>query len=66
MPTDHRARLATIKRFDQLIAYLRDEMGWPIDNGKDFEELTFEYTAEELGIDAKNAGKRPTNAVLRG
>ena len=22
MPTDHRARLATIKRFDQLIAYL--------------------------------------------
>ena len=30
MPTDHRAKLATIKRFDQLIAYLRDEMGWPI------------------------------------
>ena len=30
MPTDHRAELAKIKRFDQLIAYLRDEMGWPI------------------------------------
>ena len=30
MPTDHRAALAKIKRFDQLIAYLRDEMGWPI------------------------------------
>ena len=27
---------------------------WPIDGG-DFEELTFEYTPEELGIDAKNA-----------
>lgn len=54
--TDHRAALASIKRFDQLIAYLRDEMGWPIGRD-DFEELTFEYTPEELGIDAKNAAK---------
>ncbi len=56
MPTDHRSALARIKRFDQLIAYLRNEMGWPID-GSDFEELTFEYTPEELGIDTKNAAK---------
>lgn len=55
--SDRRTRLATIKRFDQLIAYLRDEMGWPIENGSDFEDLTFEYTAEELGIDPKNAAK---------
>ena len=34
MPTDHRAELAKIKRFDQLIAYLRDEMGWPIESGR--------------------------------
>jgi len=57
MPTDHRATLAKIRRFNQLVAYLRDEMGWPIANGEDFEELTFEYTPEELGIDAKNAAK---------
>ena len=56
MPTDHRERLAHIRRFDQLVAYLRDELGWPIDSD-DFEELTFEYTPEELGIDAKNAAK---------
>ena len=56
MPTDHRSALASIKRFDQLIAYLRNEMGWPID-GSDFEDLTFEYTPEELGIDTKNAVK---------
>lgn len=31
-------------------------MGWPI-GSEDFEELTFEYTPEELGIDAKNAAK---------
>ena len=56
MPADQRAALAKIKRFDQLIAYLRDEMGWPIE-GSDFEDLTFEYTPEELGIDVKNAAK---------
>ena len=56
MPTDHRERLAHIRRFDQLVAYLRDELGWPIDSD-DFEELTFEYTPEELGIDAKNAAR---------
>ena len=56
MATDHRERLARIRRFDQLVAYLRDELGWPIDSD-DFEELTFEYTPEELGIDAKNAAK---------
>ena len=56
MSSDHRERLAHIRRFDQLVAYLRDELGWPIDSD-DFEELTFEYTPEELGIDAKNAAK---------
>ncbi len=56
MATDHRERLARIRRFDQLVAYLRDELGWPIDSD-DFDELTFEYTPKELGIDAKSAAK---------
>ena len=59
MPTDHRAKLATIKRFDQLIAYLRDEMGWPIarDSFEDVDDLFYDFTAEELGIDPKTAAK---------
>ena len=56
MPTDHRSRLANIRTFPQLVAYLRDDMDWPIDS-EDFEELTFEYTPDELGIDLKNAAK---------
>ncbi len=56
MPIDQRTCLSNIHRFDQLVAYLRDEMGWPIESD-DFEELTFEYTPEELGIDAANAAK---------
>ncbi len=56
MQTDHRAALAAIKTFPQLLGYLRDEMGWPIDR-IEIDELMFDYTAEELGIDAKNAPK---------
>ena len=48
--------LRNIKRFDQLVAYLRDELDWPIDT-EDFDDLTFDYEPEELGIDPKNAAK---------
>ena len=59
MPIDHRATLAKIRRFDQLIAYLRDEMGWPIDQDSfdDTDDLFYDFTPEELGIDNKNAAK---------
>ncbi len=56
MAKDHRAVLAGITHFNQLLVYLRDEMGWPIERD-DFEDLTFEYSAEELGIDDRNAAK---------
>src|SRR6516164_5594092 len=56
MPTDHRSELAKIHTFPSLVRYLRDEMGWPIE-ADDFDELTFEYSPEELGIDAANAAK---------
>lgn len=64
MKINHRERLASIHRFDQFVAYLRDELEWPIESG-DFEEMTFEYTPEELGIDAKNAAKIQTIKQLR-
>ncbi len=59
MPTDHRQKLASIKRFDQLIAYLRDEMSWPIarDSFEDVDDLFYDFTAEELGIEAATAAK---------
>ena len=56
MPTNQRERLASIHTFAQLIAYLQDELDWPVGRG-DFEDETFEYTPEEIGIDAKNAAK---------
>ena len=42
-------RLANIKNFDQLIRYLEDELDWPCQE-YGFDEITFKYTAEELGI----------------
>ena len=59
MSTDHRKTLSGIKRIDQLVAYLRDELDWPIGRD-DFEEIDdyfFDFTPQELGIDAKNAAK---------
>src|SRR5436309_8897006 len=56
MPTDHRAELAKIRTFPSLVRYLRDEMDWPI-QADDFDELSFEYSPEELGIDTANAAK---------
>jgi len=53
---DQRDALRNIRTFPQLIKFLRDELDWPIESD-DFEELTFDYTAEELGIDTANAAK---------
>ncbi len=64
MSTSHRKRLAGIYRFDQLVAYLRDEMSWPIESD-DFEELTYEYTPEELGIEASHAARIKSIQRLR-
>src|SRR5690242_13146869 len=59
MGTDHRFELAKIKRFDQLIAYLRDEMGWPIERNsfEEVDDLFYDFTADELGIEPKTAAK---------
>src|SRR3990172_9554992 len=67
MPTDHRAALAKVRRFDQLIAYLRDELGWPIarDSFEDDDDLFYDFTADELGIDPKTAAKIESIKRLR-
>jgi hypothetical protein len=49
-------KLQSIDDFPDLVAYLRDELDWPIEE-HDFDDLTFEYWALELGIDELNAAK---------
>lgn len=56
MRPEQRKRLREIHTFPSLVKYLREELDWPI-SADDFEDLTFEYTPEEIGIDEKNAAK---------
>jgi hypothetical protein len=49
-------RLRSIKTFPSLVKYLRDELDWPIAS-EDFDDLTFDYEPEELGLDSKSAVK---------
>src|SRR5208283_951436 len=49
-------RLRCIKTLSQLIAYLRDELDWPIESD-DAEEISYSYEPDELGLDADHAAK---------
>ena len=49
-------RLRAIKTFPQLVKYLREELDWPIQTD-DFDELTFDYSPEELGLENTTAAK---------
>ncbi|MFL5243134.1 MAG: type ISP restriction/modification enzyme [Gemmataceae bacterium] len=49
-------RVRFIKSFPALVKYLREELEWPIESD-DFDDLTFDYKPEELGLDAPTAVK---------
>jgi predicted helicase len=50
------SKFKSIRDFPELVEYLGDELDWPIETD-DFEEMTFEYSAAELGLDEKTAPK---------
>lgn len=49
-------RIKSVKSFKALVAYLRDELEWKIDDAE-IDDLTFEYEPAELGIDKETAVK---------
>jgi predicted helicase len=55
-------KLREVRDLASLTEYLRDELEWPIADW-DLEDLTFEYTAEEAGLDAQSALK--VNSIRR-
>jgi hypothetical protein len=44
-------RLRSIKTLPSLVAYLRDELDWPLES-EDIEDISFDYTSAELGLAA--------------
>ncbi len=57
-------KLKSVKDFDALVEYLRDELYWPIE-AEDAEDITFDYNPTELGIDKKHAAKIKTVKQIR-
>ena len=49
-------RIRQIKTFPSLVKYLREELDWPV-KADDFEDLTYDWEPEELGIDPVSAAK---------
>lgn len=50
------AKLRALTGFPALVAYLRDELDWPIEV-EDADEVAFDYDAAELGINPKHTVK---------
>src|ERR1700733_4696926 len=52
-----RRRLKEIHTFPALVKYLREDLGWPVEqsNFADLDEITFDWEADELGIDPDQA-----------
>jgi hypothetical protein len=49
--------LAKVDSFPKLVKLLRDKLDWPIDEGYEFDEITFEYEAKDLGLKPEEAAK---------
>jgi hypothetical protein len=49
MTEDQRQRLRGIKTFNQLLAFLREDLDWPIENVDDEDDLTFDWS-DDLGL----------------
>lgn len=62
MPAAAIDRLRGINALPQLLAYLRDELDWPIES-EDTEEVTFDYEPSELGLDARSAVAKPGGRI---
>ena len=56
--------LRHIRTFKQLVRYLEDELGWPLE-GYDVEELTYDYEPDEIGLKPAEAAKVKTIRQLR-
>ena len=56
MGGEGREALASIRGFEELLPFLRDELGWPIET-EAMDGLFFDFAPEELGIDEGNWAK---------
>ncbi len=56
------AAIRSINSFKDLLIWLRDELDWPVEEYS-FDELTFEYDADELGLKEEEAVKLKDGSI---
>ena len=56
--------LREVRDFETLVTFLAEELDWPLGE-HDFEDVTFEYSAEEVGLNAEAAAKVESIRRLR-
>jgi predicted helicase len=64
MKNDELERLKEIRTFPSLVKYLKTELDWPITTD-DIDEITYDYEAEELGLDEEHSVKIKSIKQLR-
>lgn len=48
----------SIRNFESLVSFLRDTLNWPIpDEGLDFDDITFDWSAADLELDANTQAR---------
>lgn len=54
-----RKRLREIHTFPELVKYLKEDLNWPVDQASfdNLEDITFDWEADELGIEPSQAAK---------
>ena len=53
MHNEFAGKIQNVHNFESLVGFLRDSLNWPIpDEGLDFEEITFDWSAGDLELDA--------------
>src|SRR5438876_1221637 len=54
----------TITDFESLLRFLNDKLDWPVDSSKTIEDVTFDFTADELRVH-ESAAARLHGGIVR-
>ncbi len=58
------ADIARIADFETLLAFLRDQLDWPVEDDAQLDDLTFDYDADELNLSG-DASARLNGGIVR-
>ncbi len=58
MRNEFSPKIQKVRNFESLVDFLRDSLNWPIpDEGLEFEEITYDWSAEDLRLDANTEAR---------